>query len=99
MQCSNSDRYSITVGGQLHFFETVSPSRSLPVIGAIRAFVDRTGICGGSNKWRAPSGLSVCGRRSVQGNGAKRISFVEKNDARVLRLLARRPFTGCPNLR
>ena len=35
------------------------------------------------NKWRVPSGLSVFGRRAVQGHGAKRISFAEKNDAEI----------------
>ena len=46
-------------------------------------YATKAGICGGSNKWRAPSGLSVCGCRTVQGNGAKRISFAEKNDAKL----------------
>ena len=36
-------------------------------------YATKTGIGGGPKKWRAPSGLSVCGRRTVQCNGAKRI--------------------------
>src|SRR5262249_12785794 len=46
-------------------------------------YAAKASISGGPNKWRAPSGLSVFGRRAVQGHGAKPISFAKKNDAEL----------------
>ena len=46
-------------------------------------YTAKAGISGGPNKWRAPSGLSVFGRRAVQSHGAKRITFAEKNYAEI----------------
>jgi hypothetical protein len=55
-------------------------------------YAAKAGIGGGPNKWRAPSGLSVFGRRAVQGHGAKRISFAEQNDTE---LCAAQMFGAC----